>query len=98
MKIERREVIFVSFIRPKGNGPLGLSFDCDATLQHVPLFRYKETIPMRVLTIQSSPAHAGTLFLPMRIPICVELNEAGVLSFQREPPLHCADSASLHSG
>jgi len=32
-----------------------------------------ETIPMRVLTTQSSPAHAGTLFLPMRISIFVEL-------------------------
>jgi hypothetical protein len=32
---------------------------------------------MRVLTTQSSPAHAGTLFLPMRISIFVELNEAG---------------------
>lgn len=29
---------------------------------------------MRVLTTQSSPAHAGTLFLPMRISIGVELN------------------------
>ena len=28
---------------------------------------------MRVLTTQSSPAHAGTLFLPMRISIFVEL-------------------------
>jgi hypothetical protein len=32
---------------------------------------------MRVLTTRSSPAHAGTLFLPMRISIFVELNEAG---------------------
>ena len=28
---------------------------------------------MRVLITQSSPAHAGTLFLPMRISIFVEL-------------------------
>jgi hypothetical protein len=35
-------VIVVSFMRPKGNGPLELSFGCGATIQHWPLFRYKE--------------------------------------------------------
>ena len=32
-----------------------------------------ETTPMRVLTPPSSPAHAGTLFLPLRISIVVEV-------------------------
>jgi len=39
---------------------------------------------MRVLTTQSSPAHAGTLFLPMRISNVLSYMKRGVLSFQRE--------------
>jgi hypothetical protein len=41
---------------------------------------------MRVLTPQSSPADAGTLFLPMRISNVLSYMKRGVLSETREPP------------
>src|SRR5215469_15453136 len=54
-----------------------VSFTSSVTLRLVAAYVHAtscfETIPMRVLTTQSPPAHAGTLFLPMRISIFVEL-------------------------